>query len=398
MKKIIFILLCLLVGTTVTQAVNIQPRTALGFDPNLGDESQEYGKADQVLLVPLIQPGSLRLSPEDWVKGIHYYTTVRLGFPDIPFHYVVFPNGQVYQTSKVGDEASVKVEGVGEDTILVVYLADSHSVDFDEQAKSEIEELLLDIANRNHIKAENIQIGNLLFAIDLQQKTSRIEKRDIVSGWNESFKIFKKSVEANYNPQKKDYKLEVATVKVPEAAVKPGQTVIIELTVKNTGEYSIYGNDDSSLLISKADGRLSKFFLNGAWASQSQVELLQEPDVIRPGEQQTFQVKFNVPLYFGKQTESFVLKNSLGETMQGTEFDISLTVDKLNETVVEILSTETGYLNVRSGDSGSAEVISRVSPGERYIMKRSGQYGYVQIDLGEGEFGWVSQNHVRKIN
>lgn len=398
MKRLIIFIVCLLIGTSSVYSVTVRPSIDLELDPNLGSDLQEYSQASQILVVPLVQPQGIRLSPEDWLKGIHYYTTVRLGYPDVPFHYVIFPNGQVYRANKTGDEAKVNIEEVGNDAILVAYLADPNSTDFDEQAKSNIGELLLDIANRNHIEAKNIKLKNLIFSINLEKKTSKLEARDVVGSWAESFKSFRKKVETNYKPAPKKYNIEITGVKTPEESVKPGQTIIVEISVKNKGDNSIYGDGDSALLISKSDGKLSKFFLNGAWASQSQVSVLTENDVIRPGEEKTYQVKFNVPLYFGEQKESFNLQTVAGDRIADSEFEISLNVDKLDETVVEILSTGTGYLNVRSGDSGSAEIITKVSPGERYIMKKTGQYGYVQIDLGEGELGWVSQKYVKKIN
>ncbi len=63
---------------------------------------------------------------------------------------------------------------------------------------------------------------------------------------------------------------------------------------------------------------------------------------------------------------------------------------------VRILSTETGWLNVREGPSTRYPRIGRVLPGEVYPFLEQ-QSGWYRIDLGEGKAGWVSGTYVREV-
>ena len=89
--------------------------------------------------------------------------------------------------------------------------------------------------------------------------------------------------------------------------------------------------------------------------------------------------------------------NSLGNPYNNTEFDLNLQVARLDSEVIEILDTETGTLNVRAEASGFSQVISRVNPGQRFIvLERSGS-GWVKIDLGNNTSGWVSQQYTKTL-
>ncbi len=55
---------------------------------------------------------------------------------------------------------------------------------------------------------------------------------------------------------------------------------------------------------------------------------------------------------------------------------------------VEINSTPTGYLNVRDGNSLSANIIGKVYPGQTYGYAQE-LAGWYQINLSAGETGWI---------
>jgi len=378
--------------------VDISSRDELGLDESLRTQEQEYTLNENILITPLFLPSGRDLQPEEWIRGLYYYSVERLGFPDVPFHYIITYNGKIYKGNEVGDEAKIDIVDADSNSIIIAYLAKEEDVNFSDQGKVALDGLLIELANKNAIESDSINIANLRFKLNLATKLSSLEARDIVGGWEETLKDSRAQVKANYSPLQRKYHIEVVEVKAPSVKVKPGETVIIELSLKNSGESSIYSGTNAELLASKKDDKLSKFFMNNVWASQSQVAIMSEGDMMKPNETKVFQLKFRVPLYFGKQTENFNIENGLGEKVDGTDFTVTMEVDQISETVVEILETETGYLNIRKADSGNSDVLQRVSPGERYIQKKTGEYGYVQIDLGEGVLGWASQKYVKKVN
>jgi hypothetical protein len=372
-------------------------RTDLGLDDSLMKTPVEYAQNTHVQVAPIFLPTERTIKDEEWMRGLYFYSVERLGYADIPFDYIIVSDGTVYQTNKTGDSIKVNILNGSEKSIIVGYLASKGDSDFSDEAKVPLRTLLLNISNNNGIKAENISVNSLRFNIKLNTKTSTLESKELTGEWNTSLKSMKSFISQNYSPIKKKYHIQIVEVKAPTDKVQPGDTVIVDMKLKNTGLNPIFADSDASLLASKKDGKPSKFFLNEVWASRSQVPILAEGDIIKPDEEKSFQIKFRVPLYFGTQKETFIIKDYLGNKIDGTDFEISMSVANISQTVVEILNTETGYLNVRSRDGGG-DTTGRVSPGERYIQLKSGDYGYVQIDLGNGKSGWVSRKYVKKVN
>jgi hypothetical protein len=80
----------------------------------------------------------------------------------------------------------------------------------------------------------------------------------------------------------------------------------------------------------------------------------------------------------------------------GTTFEVMFTVQKGDFDLVEILDTDTGYLNVREcGATGCAEV-GKVTPGEKHV-KYSYEDGWYEIEFNDGERGWVYGKYVKEI-
>lgn len=66
--------------------------------------------------------------------------------------------------------------------------------------------------------------------------------------------------------------------------------------------------------------------------------------------------------------------------------------------LVEILTTPTGYLRVRSEPSASASEVSQVKPGEKYLfIEDDAATGWFKIEYQKGKSGWVSNQYAKKI-
>jgi len=65
---------------------------------------------------------------------------------------------------------------------------------------------------------------------------------------------------------------------------------------------------------------------------------------------------------------------------------------------VEILSTPTGFLRVRSEPSTAGEEVAQVEPGERYpYLDKDEDTGWFKIEYEDGEEGWVSNQYAKKV-
>ena len=65
---------------------------------------------------------------------------------------------------------------------------------------------------------------------------------------------------------------------------------------------------------------------------------------------------------------------------------------------VEISSTPTGFLRVRSGPSTANEEVVQVKPGERYpLLETDEETGWFKIEYEEGKEGWISNQYAKKV-
>jgi uncharacterized protein YgiM (DUF1202 family) len=62
---------------------------------------------------------------------------------------------------------------------------------------------------------------------------------------------------------------------------------------------------------------------------------------------------------------------------------------------ITIKETETGWLKVREASSSSGKEITRVKPGEKYVLLNETTDWY-QIDLGNNKNGWISATYASK--
>jgi len=70
-------------------------------------------------------------------------------------------------------------------------------------------------------------------------------------------------------------------------------------------------------------------------------------------------------------------------------------IPKEEEKIIQILSTETGFLNVRSEPNKKAKIISKVYPGGIYTFEEE-QNNWYLIAIGNGEKGWILGDYVKK--
>ncbi len=84
----------------------------------------------------------------------------------------------------------------------------------------------------------------------------------------------------------------------------------------------------------------------------------------------------------------FSLTEAIANTPEETP-EVSLTQ-------VEILTTPTGFLNVRKGPGTTFEKIGQVNPGETYILvSEDAAAGWYEIRLDDATTGWVTKQYAR---
>lgn len=374
-----------------------QTKDSLQFPKSVEEQKEAFSLPDTIYIVPLKLEFDEYVTTTEWYKGIYYYQSFRLNQGDFLFHYFVTKDGKVLEGNSKGEEQRFALKDAQEKPIIIGYLAENDSDDFSTEGRQALNSLVVEVANRNRIKLENIFVKSVYYQATEQQQIVSVP--DIVAGrWERSLTEMTKEIATMYDPSKFKFDLSVTAVKTPTEKVKYGDQVVAEVTIKNNSSISLYEGSDFEPIMTKVGSEaFSKFFVNGVWSGPKQTKIMAEGTSIRPGESKTFQVRVGVPLHFDKQAEKFNLVNILGEAYSGSEFDITLDVNKSDLDVIEIANTPVGYLNVREQANTSSRIVTKVSPGQRFIvMERSGS-SWVKIDAGANGQGWISTQYAKKI-
>lgn len=75
------------------------------------------------------------------------------------------------------------------------------------------------------------------------------------------------------------------------------------------------------------------------------------------------------------------------------------TPEPIKQTMVEILSTDTGFLRVRSEPGPGGKEVGQVKPGEKYLfLEEDEKTGWFKIELNKEVSGWVSNQFAKKVD
>lgn len=98
---------------------------------------------------------------------------------------------------------------------------------------------------------------------------------------------------------------------------------------------------------------------------------------------------------FMKAINGYQLVVSAKLAVEKSNIEITPTSIPIAVNKVTIKETETGWLRVREKDSNSSKEITRVKPGEIYVLLEE-KTDWYKIDLGNGKNGWVSTIYAEK--
>lgn len=367
-------------------------------DTSIIKESGSYTTPDSILIAPLFAPNNLEVSSDNRYRGIFHYTIDRLGYTDIPFHYILTPEGKIYEGNSKGDESRVLFSNFSQNPVVIAYLADEFNNQFDTRAYNALKELSLSVANRNSIESKNIFINEVVFVRERQTKAVSMQTKEVFGAWNTSRDEIAKYVSDNYSPESKPYSVDVLGLTLPTEEVEPGEIVTATIKLKNTGKYGMYPFSNSELILSKEDGTNSIFFVNNDWESQSQTSLFENESSLAPNEENEFSFKLYAPLYIGEKSEKFKLVSALGATVESEPIELKLNMKSSSKKIIEIRNRGYDYYPVYSQASSSSAEVYRAVSGQRFFFLEDIGNGWYSIDLGNDSTGWIAYWNVEFIN
>ncbi|MBW7953406.1 MAG: SH3 domain-containing protein [Candidatus Dojkabacteria bacterium] len=386
----------LFLGGNTVDSQQVISRSSFSLEENSIPTDDSFSPAKSIYISPVSIESARFISDEKWYEGIYYYQAFRLNQGDFLYHYVVTRNGLIYQGNLKGEDHRFLFEDESEKPIVIAYLTPEGESDFSVEALERIKDLASTIANRNSVDPSLIEARDVQF-VAKQGEAIKLRSRKLTGRWERSVTAISDFVKDNYNPVPKQISFAVDSVSLPSEAVNYGDNVLMNITIRNTGQDIYYQGQEADPIISKVSSEPSKFFLNQIWLSQTQAAIGLDNAIIRPGETGTYQVRIGVPLFFGEIVETFELADSLGRTYPDSRFDLKLQVNRPDREVVEITQTETGQLNVRENPNGSAPISGRVTPGQRFFVIERTTNGWIKLDLGDNKTGWVVASYTRVV-
>lgn len=361
-------------------------------------EIKQYATPKSLVFIPISLPRrDTNITDEDFYKGLFYYQTSRYNYPAISFHYVITEEGTLIKNKFSLPDRKIEVEGGGvESPILVAYLTPRGSIKINPIARGKVQNILLDIVNENRIALDKIFMREADF-VQTEERKLKINLKEAFVGWNNDLVKMLEYISPKYKPVEKVVSLQLVALDLPENEFALGSIAEGKVKLKNNSNFYIYGGTDDQLLLSKIGKKevASQFFINDVWISQTQFPLMGEADIFLPGEEKEFTIRLGAPITFGEIKEQFKITNFLGKELT-EQFDLSIKVKKPEGEYVEILTTETGYLNVRSSASISGDEVTRVSPGQKFKVL-SKESGWVKIEIDATTQGWVSAKYVKNV-
>jgi len=383
------------------KADNLTPlikKTDLNLDTSvITNTNYAYTQPKSILFCPIFITGLNTINPATWYKGLFYYlSSSRYTFQDIPAHYIIDKNGQIYEGIDGGTERKITIGTNTDAAIVVFYLADKGDVDINPNAQKAVQDLLLNISNENAISPKNISISGLKLTIQQAQKQVLLSPDPIYGNWKLTFNNMLTSIGKLYNPALKTYSIQIVSYNNPANKVLSEQEIVLQITIKNTGQHTIFQNTGSELLLSTADGKDSNLFLNNVWLTKSQLSLMPTGSILLPNKQATYDFKVHTPFVFGNLSQDFIIRTADGQNFSGAKFSVSLNIDRNGIKLIQVGSTVTGTLNVHRDPTYSSPTIGKASVGERYQWVEKTADGWYHIHFNSS-LGWVLGKYVNEI-
>ena len=384
-----FLILGILAPLSVN-ALELTSRSTLELDESILKDDSLYSNPTDILVVPITINKEFSLTESEWYKGVYYYTVDRLGFADMPYHYLITESGLVYKGNKFGDEKQVSLTDFSSSSVIIGYLNKGNTTNIDSRAEKSFKELILQIANYNNINPNKTAIRNLRFKRNKDAKTIEVVAEKAFGNWESSVSKLVNSI-SGFAPIAKEYSAQVTSITLPTDQVDPGQEITVSVQLKNTGQNGNYADSNSEIILSKNNGGASIFYVNNVWSSQTQTLLMTEGQTFLPGQELKFDFKIKAPLYVGEVSEQFELKTFSGAKIQSDAIEIKVNVKKTDKQIVAIKNNTAGFSNVYYQAYTSSGVALRAAAGTRFfLLEQNNQTLWAKLDLGNGQTGWIA--------
>lgn len=358
------------------------------FDTSLADQTLTvYSKPQNILLTQITSPATeISTNPDLWVKTLYYYYITRLALPDIPYTYMIDENGTIYRGKQGYIGANIPSQDL-KNGILIGYL--SNNSNLTNRAQSSLKEVVNSLSEQWGI--ESIKPVKL----KITKEEGKLSELNIINSTGE-FSSSISEIFSEWKPSQADtnqYKVKIENLEYPKESIIGGK-LKVNVTYKNMNDF-MWFVDDEPMYLSVKGGKESPLAINKVWESFSKPVSITDK-AIKPGDNLEIEFELEAKVLVGEVSESFVLQKIDGHPFEGSEFEVKFSVTKGDNVLVQVVSSEFGFLNIRKCKWASCDIIDSVKDGSVFILLEELD-GWSKIKYNQDIEGWGLSKYFKKI-
>ncbi len=378
--------LFLLFFTSSVNAFEVTNREELSFDDALSEDEVLYSQPKKIYITQVKSSNKeLKNDTEAWIKSIYYYSITRLKLNDIPFNYLIDSSGNVFEVSK-GIGANPGIDGG--DNILVIGLLDS-VLSMTPRTETSMIELIQQISYRYGVKEWSF-VDLKIVMNENQRSYLKVEPIQ-----NSGYQILSQALSKVTwsDTEHLEYKASIEKVEYIKE-VEVGKRLDVKITVKNENDFPWFG-DTAYIYVSTNSGEESKYAINSVWDSFSKATHIQDR-IVKPGDTAEISFQMMGKSKPGQYKEEFVLSKDGGAVFTGSKFEVDFSIIAGENKLVEVVSPEYGFVNIRECRWYSCKKVEVANNGDVFIVSKK-EEGWYEIKYNEGSLGWVYQKYLKEI-
>jgi len=373
----------------LTFASEVVKRRDIFLDETLFEQSDVYS-APQKIYISQIEGFNKELTnnPTEWIKLLYYHSITRLNLNDIPYNFLIDTNGEIYEGASGGIGVNPGLEG-GDNVILIGVLDDG--INLSPRASTSLKEFLEELSYKYGIEKGNVEF------VDLKIKQNQNEFSYLI--YSPSKKSLRNSLsetisEVNWsNEEHLAYKGSIESVEY-EKDVVIGQRLDVKVTVKNENDFPWFGGNNY-IYISTLKFEDSTHAINSDWVSFSKPTHI-DAQIVKPGDTTAVSFQLSAKSRPASYKESFLFLKSADSLVEGSSFDVEFNIVKGDNKIVEIVSPEYGFVNIRECRWYSCEKVEVANEGDVFITTKK-EEGWYEILYDGNNKGWIYQKYAREI-
>lgn len=351
----------------------------LSFDTSLFSSSKLNTRFQKIFLVPLKRNKLINYDNRLFVNEIIYHFH-KLGFKGLPFHYIVFENGDYFKIFNNFEIKADFIENVSSINIILIYEKNFSFSNFKQVLSNFLNNELYKLLPASKIKSiDDIVVYRcnkiLPGDIDCQNNQITTQDLDIFNNYLISSANSKISLKSKF--------LNQDTLKFP-----PDVITEIPIYIENNSEYYVFWDDEYSFELKTQNNSI--FFVNDIWVTPKTIISIKEGG-IAPNNSSTVYVKIKIPLLPRIYSEKIFVY--IGPELID-EFVLTVNVEDIGQKILRI-NNNIGFVNVYEQPDFKSNVLGKVSSRSEFIFYENiGDFYKIKF---QGNFGWVNKNSIQII-